>query len=187
MPKIPDFKTAEEEAEFWETHSVSDYWDEFEPVKVELNPKLKAKIKARANLKRVTLRLSQEQIAAAKRIAAKKGIPYQTLMRMWIVEGINAQGDGLAKGSDDIYPASGDIGQLPGRCVEEMEDTEVSIGIQTKAPDEGSDTVSIQTYHEAKDDDYKPYEGGFPAEAGSEGSQDGVYHCEHKSFTPGEA
>jgi len=93
MPKIPDFKTAEEEAKFWETHSVSDYWDEFEPVKEELDPKLRAKIKARANLKRVTLRLSQEQITAAKRIAAEKGIPYQTLMRMWIVEGIKAQGD----------------------------------------------------------------------------------------------
>ncbi len=92
MPKIPDFKTAEEEAEFWETHSVSDYWEELEPVKEELDPELKAKIKARANLKRVTLRLSQEQIAAAKRIAAEKGIPYQTLMRMWIVEGIKAQG-----------------------------------------------------------------------------------------------
>lgn len=91
MPKIPDFKTAEEEAEFWETHSVSDYWDEFRPVKEELDPKLKAKIKSRANLKRVTLRLSQEQIAAAKRIATEKGIPYQTLMRMWIVEGIKAQ------------------------------------------------------------------------------------------------
>lgn len=91
MPKIPDFKTAEEEAEFWETHSVSDYWNEFESVREELDPKLKAKIKARANLKRVTLRLSQEQIAAAKRIAAEKGIPYQTLMRMWIVEGIKAQ------------------------------------------------------------------------------------------------
>ncbi len=91
MPKIPDFKTAEEEAEFWETHSVSDYWDEFRPVKEKLDPKLKAKIKSRANLKRVTLRLSQEQIAAAKRIATEKGIPYQTLMRMWIVEGIKAQ------------------------------------------------------------------------------------------------
>jgi predicted DNA binding CopG/RHH family protein len=92
MPEIPDFKTAEEEAEFWETHSVSDYWDEFEPVKEELDPKLKAQIKARANLKRVTLRLSQEQIAAAKRIAAEKGIPYQTLIRMWIVEGIKSHG-----------------------------------------------------------------------------------------------
>jgi len=90
MSKIPVFKTAEEEAEFWETHSVSDYWHEFEQVKEELEPKLKAQIKSRTNLKRVTLRLSQEQIAAAKRIAAQKGIPYQTLMRMWIVEGIRA-------------------------------------------------------------------------------------------------
>jgi len=61
----------------------------------ELNPELKAEIKARANLKRVTLRLSQEQIAAARRIANEKGISYQTLMRMWIVEGIKAQ-DGQA-------------------------------------------------------------------------------------------
>lgn len=91
MPKVPDFKTSEEEAEFWETHSVSDYWDELEQVKEELDPKLKAKIKARANLKRVTLRLSEGQIAATKRIASEKGIPYQTLMRMWIVEGIKAQ------------------------------------------------------------------------------------------------
>lgn len=77
---------------YWDTHSVSDYLNELEPVKEELDPELKAKIKARANLKRVTLRLGQEQIAAAKRIAAEKGIPYQTLMRMWIVEGIKAQG-----------------------------------------------------------------------------------------------
>jgi len=35
---VPDFKTAEEEAGFWETHSVSDYWDELELVKEELDP-----------------------------------------------------------------------------------------------------------------------------------------------------
>jgi predicted DNA binding CopG/RHH family protein len=91
MPMLPDFKTAEEEAGFWETHSVSDYWDELELVKEELDPELKVKIKARANLKRVTLRLSQDQITAAKRIATEKGIPYQTLMRMWIAEKIKAQ------------------------------------------------------------------------------------------------
>ncbi|WP_243137672.1 BrnA antitoxin family protein [Desulfofundulus thermobenzoicus] len=57
-----------------------------------MDPEFKSKIKARANLKKVTLRLSEGQIAAAKRIAAEKGIPSQTLMRMWIVEGIKAQG-----------------------------------------------------------------------------------------------
>lgn len=88
MLKIPIFKTAEEEAEFWETHDVSDCWGELEEVKVELAPKLKAQIKSRANLKRVALRLSQEQITAAKQIANNRGIPYQTLMRMWSVEGI---------------------------------------------------------------------------------------------------
>lgn len=30
--KIPDFKTEEEEAEFWDTHSITDYLDELEEV-----------------------------------------------------------------------------------------------------------------------------------------------------------
>ena len=33
--KIPKFKSIEEEAEFWDTHSFADYWDEFKPVDLE--------------------------------------------------------------------------------------------------------------------------------------------------------
>ena len=32
--RIPEFKTIEEEAEFWDTHDTTDYEDEFKPVKV---------------------------------------------------------------------------------------------------------------------------------------------------------
>ena len=31
--RIPEFKTIEEEAEFWDTHDLADYWDELKPVK----------------------------------------------------------------------------------------------------------------------------------------------------------
>ncbi len=31
---IPEFKSRQEEAEFWDTHDLADYWDEFKPVKV---------------------------------------------------------------------------------------------------------------------------------------------------------
>ena len=39
--KLPDFSkmTLEEEAEFWDTHSVADYWDELGPVGVHFGLK----------------------------------------------------------------------------------------------------------------------------------------------------
>lgn len=80
MPKIPKFKTLEEESEFWDTHSVVDYWDELEDVKghfIDARPK-----------KLVSIRFEQELLAAAKRIAKTKGVGYQTLLRMWAYEGL---------------------------------------------------------------------------------------------------
>ncbi|MCH7511159.1 MAG: hypothetical protein IIB19_02220 [Chloroflexi bacterium] len=81
MAKIPKFKTLEEESEFWDTHSVMDYWDEMEPVEGPL-------IDARPPKKLVSIRLDPSLIAAAKRIARMKGIGYQTLLRMWAYEGL---------------------------------------------------------------------------------------------------
>lgn len=31
--KLPEFKSLEEESDFWDTHSVIDFWDELEEVK----------------------------------------------------------------------------------------------------------------------------------------------------------
>ena len=31
--RIPEFKSREEEAEFWDTHDLADYWREFKTVK----------------------------------------------------------------------------------------------------------------------------------------------------------
>jgi len=94
MPKIPKFKTEKEEAKFWATHSVADFWEDLEEPekKIELSEELKQKIlKRRETKKLLTIRLNEEHIESAKKIARQKAIGYQTLMRMWIVEGINKE------------------------------------------------------------------------------------------------
>ncbi|OGB89999.1 hypothetical protein A2625_01485 [candidate division WOR-1 bacterium RIFCSPHIGHO2_01_FULL_53_15] len=93
MGKIPRFKSRKEEAEFWDTHDVIDYLGEIKPIKetFNLSPELRAKIYGRRQKRLLTLRLELNQIENAKYVAGVKGIPYQTLMRMWIMEGINRE------------------------------------------------------------------------------------------------
>lgn len=77
--KIPKFKTKEEEAKFWDTHSFADYWDEFEDVdlKVELHkPKEET----------LVLRLQKNIKNKLDRIAKDKGLSISSLARMWIME-----------------------------------------------------------------------------------------------------
>jgi len=81
MPKIPKFKTLEEESEFWDTHSAADYWDDMEDVEGHF-------VDARPPKKLVSIRFDQSLITAAKRIARTKGVGYQTLLRMWAYEGL---------------------------------------------------------------------------------------------------
>lgn len=95
MKEIPKFKSEEEEARFWDTHSPLDYPNEF--VEVEEPFKfapalLREAAKRREGKKRsLTLRMGQLQIDLAKVIAKYKGLGYQTLMRMWVVEGIHKE------------------------------------------------------------------------------------------------
>jgi predicted DNA binding CopG/RHH family protein len=81
MPKtqkrIPDFKSDEEAAEWWDTHDSTEYEHDTEPVEVSF---------PRPKLKQVCLRLHPTQIDRLKEIAASKGIGYQTLLRMWVAE-----------------------------------------------------------------------------------------------------
>lgn len=92
MTKIPKFKNDKEAAEFWDTHNSTEYLDEMEEVRVKVTSKLKRQVEKWAQLKKpVTLRLETSQVETAKKIARKKSIPYQTLLRMWIAEGIEKE------------------------------------------------------------------------------------------------
>ena len=75
--RIPEFSSRVEEAEFWDTHDVTDYLDELRPVRVRAAP----------NLSRgMTVRLDARDRETLGRIAADMGVGPSTLVRMWIKE-----------------------------------------------------------------------------------------------------
>ena len=75
--KIPEFKSREEEAKFWDTHSTADYWDSWKPVKVVFANNLSSGI---------TVRLNSDVLKKLREKAAQKGIGPTTLIRMWVME-----------------------------------------------------------------------------------------------------
>lgn len=76
--KIPKFRSFEEEARFWDTHDSSAFLSEFTPAGEVKFPKPRKRL--------VSIRLPDSEIVALKRIAARKGIGYLTLLRIWITE-----------------------------------------------------------------------------------------------------
>ncbi len=77
---IPPFKTLDEEADFWDTHDLSDFG------KV---PLLKLPLLEDEKEEALTIRLQKSIKAKLKRIARKKGIDTSTLSRMWLIEKLN--------------------------------------------------------------------------------------------------
>ncbi len=56
----------------------------------EIDHELVEEIRARGSLRSITLRLGIEQIAEARKTAARTGIPYQAIIRRWISVGAAA-------------------------------------------------------------------------------------------------
>jgi predicted DNA binding CopG/RHH family protein len=91
---LPKFRSDKEAAEYFDTHSVADIWDQLPPSKpAKVSPALAKSIRERhaAAKAPISIRLVPEQIAAAKKIAAAKSVGYQTQLRMWIAEGIQRE------------------------------------------------------------------------------------------------
>lgn len=77
VSKIPQFKNREEEAKFWETHSISDYINEFKPIEARFAKNLSEGLH---------IRLDPDTLVKLRREAQEKGIGPTTLVRMWIRE-----------------------------------------------------------------------------------------------------
>lgn len=84
MPRLPEFKTDEEAAEFFDTHTVADFWDEMEPVE-EITINL-----PRPPKRLVTLQFYPRLLDEIKRIASERGVPYQLLIQRWLGEKLDA-------------------------------------------------------------------------------------------------
>lgn len=77
--KIPKFKNREEEAEFWDTHDITDYLDEMRPVKVLYVPSLEKK-------QTLSLRFAPSLKKQVEKVARSYDISTSSLIRMWVVE-----------------------------------------------------------------------------------------------------
>lgn len=75
--RVPVFKSIEEEAVFWDTHSVLDYLENFG------TPQFVSK---KAQTQGITVRFEQETLAQLRACAKEQGIGPTTLMRMWVLE-----------------------------------------------------------------------------------------------------
>ena len=95
--RVPDFATEEEERDFWDTHSSVYYMEGTEDVTHNPPPELKrgpGRAGSRAlkrpaeerNMVLLSLRMPDELISSVKEVAARRHLPYQTLMRSWIAE-----------------------------------------------------------------------------------------------------
>ena len=88
MPKklkeIPKFKNEDEEREFWATHDSTDYVD-WSKARHVIFPNLKL------TKRPISLRISTSLLAKVKAVANKRDIPYQTLMKQYILEAVEKE------------------------------------------------------------------------------------------------
>ena len=83
ISKIPEFKTYEEEANFWDTHDFTEFEDETREVDMVVKldqPKQETLI----------LRLQKDVKDGMKKIARRNGLGVSALARLWILEKLRA-------------------------------------------------------------------------------------------------
>jgi len=79
LKKIPDFKTIQEEAEFWDTHSITDYLHEMKEIKIIFKPAIP---KEETIVVRVQVGLKKK----LERKAQEEGLPLSTMLRTWFIK-----------------------------------------------------------------------------------------------------
>lgn len=84
IKKIPQFKNEDEEFEFWSTHSTVDYIDNFKPVQFDLS-------ELKPSTKTISIRLPESMIDQLKRLASKRDVPYQSLLKILLGEKIKEE------------------------------------------------------------------------------------------------
>ena len=82
VSRIPEFKSQEEEAEFWDSHDLSDDWDQFKRIKVRLAKNLS---------EGMTIRFDPETLLELRKRAKRKGMGPTTLVRMWVMERLEGE------------------------------------------------------------------------------------------------
>lgn len=112
---IPNFTNIEEEAQFWDTHDTTDYFedesvevkfaDDFKSVYVKdtqvrdtLNKQLKQASQG------ITVRFQPDTLAELRRRAVRKGIGATTLVRMLVLQGLKEDKNKVSSSEGNFYP-----------------------------------------------------------------------------------
>ena len=70
-----EFDSIEEAAEFWDSHSLADYWDETKEVQIEVRAVRKQRVALASEL--------AKQVAD---VAKREGVSVETLVNLWVAE-----------------------------------------------------------------------------------------------------
>ncbi|MFH1896272.1 MAG: BrnA antitoxin family protein [bacterium] len=81
---IPKFMNEAQERHFWQTHSITDYMHQLEPVKMDFSM-------LKPSTRPVTVRLPESLLASLKTLANKKDVPYQSLMKVFLSDRIRRE------------------------------------------------------------------------------------------------
>ena len=84
LKRIPKFRNEDEEREFWSTHDSTEYLDWTNAKKVTF-PNLKPSVKT------ISIRLPEMMLEDLKRLANKRDVPYQSLLKIFLAERIEAE------------------------------------------------------------------------------------------------
>jgi predicted DNA binding CopG/RHH family protein len=84
LKKLPKFKDEKEEVEFWATHDSTEYIN-YSKAKKAIFPNLKPTVRT------ISIRLPESMIEHLKVLANKRDIPYQSLMKMFLIERIEKE------------------------------------------------------------------------------------------------
>jgi predicted DNA binding CopG/RHH family protein len=80
--RIPKFKSEDQEREFWAKNDVTDYFDVKNGKKMNF-PNLKLSTKT------ISIRLPEDLLEEIKMMANKRGVPYQSLIKILLRESLD--------------------------------------------------------------------------------------------------
>jgi len=84
LKTVPKFRSEAEERAFWESHDTADYFDLSKARRVQF-PNLKLSTAA------ISLRLPEGLLDRIKVAANKRDVPYQSLIKVWLSEKVDAE------------------------------------------------------------------------------------------------
>ena len=72
---IPSTDNLEAIAEFWDTHSLADYWDQTEPAEFEFDPQAR---------RRYLVAIDPAVLGRVQAVAKQKGLQTESLINLWL-------------------------------------------------------------------------------------------------------